>query len=189
MATQAAAAKTHGVAIKLASATKITNAAIWYYCAALLLVLLSLIRRQSGLWCEWRVFSSLAGLDSVFKNALQYAKQLFSVRIPVMTKYCIMRECDNIRNGYLYGGDLLFVILKGIYGLNSPKGFWRSLPEISLLHFFFSSSANLKTWLPNLGALFARLNALQPAVKHSHNFTPKSSTTNVRLMGLHSCFQ
>jgi hypothetical protein len=52
MATQAAAAKTHGVAIKLASATKITNAAIWYYCAALL-VLLSLIWRESGLWCEW----------------------------------------------------------------------------------------------------------------------------------------
>jgi hypothetical protein len=64
MATQAAAAKTHRVATKLASATKITNAAIWYYCTALL-VLLSLIWRESGLWCEWRVFSSLAGLDSV----------------------------------------------------------------------------------------------------------------------------
>jgi hypothetical protein len=73
MATQAAAAKTHGVAIKQASATKITNAAIWYYCAALL-VLLSLIWRESGLWCEWRVCSSLAGLDSVFENAFQYAK-------------------------------------------------------------------------------------------------------------------
>ncbi len=41
-AQQAAAAKTHVVAIKLASATKITNAAIWYYCAALS-VLLSFI--------------------------------------------------------------------------------------------------------------------------------------------------
>jgi hypothetical protein len=67
-AMQAAAAKTHGVAIKLANATKITNAAIWYYCTALLLVLLSLIWRESELWCEWRAFSSLAGLDSVFKN-------------------------------------------------------------------------------------------------------------------------
>ncbi len=122
MATQAAAAKTHRVAIKLARTTKITNAAIWYYCAALL-VLLSLIWRESGLWCEWRVFSSLAGLDSVFENALQYAKQLFSVRIPVMTKYCIIRECDNIRNGYLYGGDLLFVILKRIYSFKFPKRF------------------------------------------------------------------
>ncbi len=85
MATQAAAAKTHGVAIKLASATKITNAAIWYYFAALS-VLLSLIWRESGLWCEWRVFSSLAGLDSLFGNTLQDAKQLFSNRIPQMTK-------------------------------------------------------------------------------------------------------
>jgi hypothetical protein len=47
MATQAAAAKTHRVAIKLASAIKVINAAIWYYCAALL-VLPSLIWRESG---------------------------------------------------------------------------------------------------------------------------------------------
>jgi hypothetical protein len=86
MATQATAAKTHGVAIKLASTTKITNAAIWYYCAALL-VLVSLFWRESGLWCEWRVFSFLAGLDSVFKNALQNAKQLFHISLPQMTKY------------------------------------------------------------------------------------------------------
>jgi hypothetical protein len=120
MAMQAAAAKTHGVVIKLASATKITNAAIWYYCAALS-VLLSLIWRESGLWCEWRVFSSLAGLNSAFENKLQYAKQLFSVWILVMTKYCIMRECDNICNGYLYVFDLAFVILKGMYGFKFPK--------------------------------------------------------------------
>jgi hypothetical protein len=35
----AAAAKTHRVAIKLTRATKITNAAIWYYCATLLVLL------------------------------------------------------------------------------------------------------------------------------------------------------
>jgi hypothetical protein len=121
MALQAAAAKTHRVAIKLASTTKITNAAIWYYCAALLLVLLSLIRRESGLWCEWRVLSSLAGLDSVFKNALQNAKQLFYVSLPQMMKYCIMRECENILCGYLYDGDLAFVILKGISSFQFPK--------------------------------------------------------------------
>jgi hypothetical protein len=138
MVTQAAAAKTHGVAIKLASATKITNASIWYYCAALLLVLLSLIRRESGLWCEWRIFSSLAGLDSVFENALQNAKQLFHVSLPQMMKYCVMRECENILCGYLYDGDLAFVILKGISSFKFPKRFWRSLPEISLLLFFFS---------------------------------------------------
>ena len=62
MATQAAAAKKHGVTIKLASATKITNAAIWYYCAALLLVLLSLIWRESGCGVSGEYFLLL--LDS-----------------------------------------------------------------------------------------------------------------------------
>jgi hypothetical protein len=140
MATQAAAAKTHGVAIKLASATKITNAAIWYYCAALLLVLLSLIWRESRLWCEWRVFSSLAGLDSVFEKALQNAIQLFLDRIPQMAKHYIMRECENILHGFLYVFDLAFVILKGIYGFEFPKRYLelssRDLTS-SLLLFFF----------------------------------------------------
>jgi hypothetical protein len=76
-------------------------------------------------------------LDSLFfGDALQNAKQLFFTRLPQMMKYCIMRECENILCGYLYDGDLVFVILKGISILNSPKGFWRSLPEISLLFFF-----------------------------------------------------
>ncbi len=147
-ATQAAAAKTHGVAIKLASATKITNAAIWYYCAALLLVLLSLIWRESGLWCEWRVFSSLAGLDSVFKDALQNAKQLFHISLLQMTKYCIMRECENILCGYLYDGDLAFVTLKGIHGIKFAKWFLeissRDLTSFLLL-FFFVNPNHLKT--------------------------------------------
>ncbi len=45
--------------------------------------------------------------------------------------------CDNIRNGYLYGGDLLFVILKGIYGFEFPKRFLeissRDLTLLSIL--------------------------------------------------------
>ena len=62
-------------------------------------------------------------------------------------------------------------------GLNSPKGFWRSLPEISLLLFFFSSSANQKTWLPTqhlelmpVPFAFSWLNAFQ-AVTHSHSLS------------------
>jgi hypothetical protein len=31
--------------------------------------------------------------------------------------------CENIRNGYLYDGDLVLVILKGIYGFKFPKRF------------------------------------------------------------------
>jgi hypothetical protein len=79
--------------------------------------------RENGLWCVRRVFSSLAGLNSVFLNALQNATQLFFDRIPQMTKYCVMRVCENILHGYLYGGDLIFVILKGIYSFKFPKRF------------------------------------------------------------------
>ncbi len=59
-----------------------------------------------------------------------------------MTKYCVMRECDNIRNGYLYGGDLLFVILKGIYGFKFPKRFFGDLFQRS--HSFVNPN-HLKT--------------------------------------------
>jgi hypothetical protein len=122
MATQAATAKTHRVTIKLASATKITSAAIWYYCTALL-VLLSLIWRERGLWGEWRVFSSLAGLASDFQNALQNAKQLFAVRIPLMTKYFIMRECDNTLHGYLFVVTTVLSHQDGIHGFKFPNRF------------------------------------------------------------------
>ncbi len=75
------------------------------------------------MWCEWRVFSSLTGLNSVFLNALQNAKQLFHIRLPQMTKYCVMREYENIRNGYLYVMTQHLLILKGIYGFKFPKRF------------------------------------------------------------------
>jgi hypothetical protein len=53
--------------------------------------------RESWLWCVRRVFSSLARLDSdfFFGHALQYAKQVFLDRIPQMTKYFVMRECED----------------------------------------------------------------------------------------------
>jgi hypothetical protein len=95
--------------------------------------------RESGLWCVRRVFSSLAGLDSVFLNALQNATQLFFNRIPQMKKYCVMRECENILHGFLYVFDLGFVILKGIYGLKFPKRFLEiSSRDLTSSSFFFS---------------------------------------------------
>jgi hypothetical protein len=131
---------THGVAIKLtsateiaktrlqqcmhaangvttvSSATKITNDAIWYYCAASHGFL-----RESWLW---HVLLPTNRLDSLFSgDALQIAKQFFSTRLPQMMKYCIMRECENIIRGYLYVSDLAFVILKEIYGFQFPKRF------------------------------------------------------------------
>jgi hypothetical protein len=50
-----------------------------------------LFQRESWLWCVGRVFSSLAGLNSVFGNALQNATHFFFDRILKMTKYCVMR--------------------------------------------------------------------------------------------------
>jgi hypothetical protein len=41
-------------------------------------------------------------------------------------------HCDNIHSWISLSGDLAFSHQDGIYGLNSQKGFWRSLPEISL---------------------------------------------------------
>jgi hypothetical protein len=55
--------------------------------------------REGWLWCVRRL-SSLAGLNSVFENALQNAKQLFYSRIQ-MTKYFVMRECKYSYKEYL----------------------------------------------------------------------------------------
>ncbi len=50
--------------------------------------------------------------------------------------------------------------------LNSPKGFWRSLPEISL----FCQSYHLKTWLPNHWC---------PFPFHSQGWMPCNQQSNI----------
>jgi hypothetical protein len=131
LATAMQAAATHLELGADTSTNKIANALALYFCAASLYYSYWFVR-ESWLW------HVLFRLDSFsFGDALQNAKQLFSARLSKMIKYCVMRECDNILCGYLYDGDLVFVILKGIYGLNSPKRFWRSIPLISLLLHLF----------------------------------------------------
>ncbi len=105
----------HGVAT-VSSATKVTNAAIRYnYTASHSFVRESLLSH---------VLLLTGRLDLLFfRDTLQNAKQVFSVRLPQMTKYCIMRECENIVHGNLYVFDLAFVILKGVYGFKFPKRF------------------------------------------------------------------
>jgi hypothetical protein len=108
----AAAAKTipqqrmqaaHRVAA-ISSTTEISSTASHFYCA----YYAHLFVRESWLW---HVF--LPRLNSSFYNdALQNAKK--SIGLPLMTKYCTMRECENILQGYLYDCDLVFVILKRI---------------------------------------------------------------------------
>jgi hypothetical protein len=46
--------------------------------------------------------------NSYYGDALQYAKHKFSAMLLQMTKYCIVRECENILGGYLYVFDLAF---------------------------------------------------------------------------------
>ncbi len=111
------AAATHlelGVAT---SANKIANALALYCCTASLYYSYWFVRES---WL-WHVLSRLNSF--FFGDALQNAKQLFSFRLSKMTKYCIMSECENILCGYLYDGDLVFVILKEISIFKFPKRF------------------------------------------------------------------
>jgi hypothetical protein len=78
-------------------------------------------------------------LDSTLSSKTHYKMQnkYFLPGFHKKTKYCVMRECENILHRYLYGGDLLFVILKGIYGFEFPKRFMeissRDLTLLSIL--------------------------------------------------------
>jgi hypothetical protein len=111
----AAAARTNGVAMT-SSTTKITNAAIWYYCAAS-----HRFVRESWL-CH--VLLPTGRLNSsFFRVALQHEKQLFSLRPLQMMKYCVTRECDNIHSWISLSGDLVFSHQQGIYGFEFPKRF------------------------------------------------------------------
>jgi hypothetical protein len=109
------AAATHlelGVAT---SANEIANALAFYFCAASLYYSYWFVRES---WL-WHVLSRLDSFS--FGDALKNAKQLFSTRLSKMTICCIM--CENILHGYLYDGDLVFVILKGISIFKFPKRF------------------------------------------------------------------
>jgi hypothetical protein len=53
---------------------------------------------RESLLCD--VLLHIGKINLVFGNALQNATQLFFGRIPQITKYCVMRECENILHGY-----------------------------------------------------------------------------------------
>jgi hypothetical protein len=65
-----------------------------------------LLMREKMLWWlalarkkMWRWITSFG--ESHQDDVLQFAKQLFSVTLLLMTKFFVMRECDNILSGYL----------------------------------------------------------------------------------------
>jgi hypothetical protein len=75
-----------------------------------------LFARESWLWCVRRVFSSFAGLNSVFGKALQNATQLVFDRIPQMSIYFVTRECEHI-------GDTSIISQEGISIFEFPERF------------------------------------------------------------------
>ena len=119
-----------GVATLQSSATEIANAASSYLFASSFHVHL-LVREKMWWWlalarkklCWW-----LASFGESYNcDVLQYTKQLFSLRLPQMTKYCVMRECENIQSWILYGSDLVFSHQGEIYGFKFPKRFFGDL--------------------------------------------------------------
>jgi len=133
----------HGVAALQISATEITNAAASYYHATSLLHVRSFVREKM---CWWLAFAKkkmwlwIASFGESYNgDVLQYAKQLFSLRLPQMTKYCVMRECDNILSGYLSVMTTVFSQQDGIYGFKFPKRFLEiSSRDLTLFSTLFS---------------------------------------------------
>ncbi len=56
-------------------------------------------------------------------EVLHFAKHFFSLSRPQMTKYCIMRECENIHSWISLVGNLAFSHQDGIYGFKFSKRF------------------------------------------------------------------
>jgi hypothetical protein len=117
---------THGVA-KRSSATKITNAAALYYHTISSLHTYSFVREKMCWWLTlakkkmWLWIASFG--ESYNGDVLQLAEQLFFLSLPQMTKYCVMRECQNIHSWISLVGDLAISHQGGIYGCKFPKRF------------------------------------------------------------------
>jgi hypothetical protein len=86
---------------------------------------LALAQKKMWLWID-------SFGDPYNGDVLQDTKQLFLIKCPQMTKYFAMRECEHI-------GDTSIWSQEGIYNFKYPKGFWRSLSEISQFCLSFAS--------------------------------------------------
>jgi hypothetical protein len=119
-------AASHGVTALHISASEIVNMTKAYYAASLLHVRsfvrekmcwrLGLAKKKMWLW-----IASFG--ESYNGDVLQLAEQLFFLSLPQMTKYCVMRECENIHSWISLVGDLAFSYQGGIYGFKFPKRF------------------------------------------------------------------
>jgi len=115
----------HGVATARSSTTE--TAASTYNFTAMSLHMHSLMREKMWWWLAlarkkmWLWIASFG--ESYNSDVLQHAKQLLSLRLPQMKKYCVMRECDNIHSWISLSGDLAFSHQDGIYGFKFPEKF------------------------------------------------------------------
>ncbi len=107
------------------SANKIANATISNHRAASLLHAYSLVREKMWWWlalARKKMWWWIASFGKSYNgDVLQHAKQLFSLGLPQMTKYCVMRECDNIHSWISLSGDLAFSHQDGVYGFKFPE--------------------------------------------------------------------
>ncbi len=120
----------------------------FYYFASSSLYVYSLVREKILWWLAlakkkmWRRIASFG--DSYHHgDMLQFVKQLFSVRLPLMTKFFVMRECDNILSGYLCVVTTVFSQQDGIYGSKFLTRFFGDLLQKSHSFVSFESFLNL----------------------------------------------
>jgi hypothetical protein len=125
-------AASHGVAALQISTSKIVNAATAYYAASLLHVR-TFVREKMCWWLAiakkkmWLWIVSFGESYNYNGDVLQLAEQIFSLSLPQMTKYCIMRECENIHSWISLVDDLVFSHQGEIYGFKFPKRFFGDL--------------------------------------------------------------
>jgi hypothetical protein len=119
------------VATLQSSATEIGDVAFYYFASSSLHVCL-LVREKMLCWwlalARKKMWWWLASFGKSYNgDVLQLAEQIFSLSLPQMTKYCVMRECENIHSWISLVGDLVFSHQGEIYGFKFPKRFFGDL--------------------------------------------------------------
>ncbi len=62
-------------------------------------------------------------MTEIVQFRVRVRNNYFLLNSTQMTKYCVMRECDNIHSWISLSGDLAFSHQHGIYGFKFPKRF------------------------------------------------------------------
>ncbi len=177
MATQAAAAKTHGVAIKLASATKITNAAIWYYvllrCIIIGITLINLEGEWVVVWMESSIFFSCWTQLSL-QERITKCKTIIFYQDSTNDKILHHERVWEYPSWISLWWWLIICHLEGNLWFWIPQKVFGDLFQRS---HFFSSSDHLKTWLPNHWCPFSlHSQGWMPCNQQSHIATQINSS-------------